>query len=115
MNIIDSNPPTPKRIEPRNLYIGLLLIAIGSAWIAHNVGWMGRRTFDIIFSWQMLMVEIGGFLLVVRRWLPGILLTVAGGLLLLSDFFNWEIPIWQNIGPLAVIVLGIAFLVQKKR
>ncbi|MBQ4280146.1 MAG: hypothetical protein IJC16_09375 [Rikenellaceae bacterium] len=114
MEIIE---PKNKRsaADPRNIYIGLLLIGLGTAWLAHNAGWMGERAFDIIFSWQMLVIEVGGFLLVVRRWLLGALVTGLGMLLLLTGFFGWHIPVWQNIGPVAVIVLGIAFLVQKKR
>ena len=46
-------------MKRKSLVFGLLVLGLGVAWLAKNFGIMGDRTWDIIFSWQMLLIAIG--------------------------------------------------------
>lgn len=56
-----------------NIYLGIILVAIGVIWLFYNTGWIGYGLFNALFSWQMLLVAAGGYLLAVRRWSAGVI------------------------------------------
>ena len=57
-----------------NIYLGIILVAIGVIWLFYNTGWIGYGLFNALFSWQMLLVAAGGYLLAVRRWSAGVII-----------------------------------------
>ena len=102
-------------IEARNIYVGLLLIGMGVCWMLYNFGHIGPRVFDMLFSWQMLTIVLGGYLLVLRRWAAGGVVTALGVVFLLSRFFAICIPLDKVALPFIVIGIGLIFLFTSKR
>ncbi len=116
MEIIGENQSSrPRRSfsAERNRYIGIVLIILGVVWMLSNFGWISRPFFHFIFSWQMLLVLIGGLFLVGRQWLLGGVMVGLGVLFAMTDFFHIVLPLKQILLPLMVIVVGIAFLFQR--
>lgn len=121
MEVMNGNPapqqPQRKGGKPDNkggyLFLGILLIAIGLVWLFHNFGIIRPHIFDILFSWQMLMVVIGGYLLSVRQYAPGGIVGGLGLLFLLVDAFNINISFTKVVLPSIVIALGASLLISK--
>ena len=67
---------------------------------------------DAFFSWQMLIVAVGGWLLCARNWTLGGAVTAVGGLLLLFDVFDIYISFEKFVLPLLVVVGGVACVVK---
>ena len=101
--------------EARNIYIGLLLIVIGAVWMLYNFGRIDYLLFDALFSWQMLTIVLGGYLLTLRRWAAGSVVVALGVVFALSDFFGLRIPLDKVALPLIVMAIGLIFVFSKKR
>ena len=86
MEIIENDKPGRNRtveiIRPRNLFIGIILILAGILWLLNNFGLLSNSAFELIFSWHMLVVLIGTYLLSLSRWIPGSIVTAIGMLFL---------------------------------
>lgn len=123
MEIIDGNPtPEPKPSAKRdnntvagNIYLGVLLIAIGAIWMFNNFGFISYRFFDVLFSWQMLLVVIGGYLLAVKRYTAGSIVGGLGLLFVLMDVLNIYVSVSKVILPAVVIALGLSLLLSQSR
>lgn len=118
MEIIGNNGPenSPKcglSLCGRNVYIGVLLVVIGVVWLLHNFDIVGVRFFDVIFSWQMLCVVVGGYLLSCRIWFWGTVVASVGAIFLLGDLLGICLPVVKVLLPLLVIGLGIALVVRR--
>lgn len=117
MEIIRENNVPERRgrgVEGSNLYLGLVLIAAGAVWMLYNLDAVPRGVFHLLFSWEMLLVAVGGYLLSTRRWAAGGVVTAAGVVFLLSRYIGFYIPVSDIILPLVLIALGVAFLVPRR-
>lgn len=72
-------------MRSRNLFLGVTLIVVGVLWMMNNLELLSDSLFDVVFSWQMLLVLIGGYLLALRKWLAGGIVAAVGLCLLLID------------------------------
>lgn len=120
MEIINDTPDNGKKkpdvTRPRTIYLGLLLMAIGGVWLLWNLDMIDNDLFRTIFSWQSLLMAVGVYLMVVRKWMSGLIVFGIGLLFLFSRFWG----IYINIGvilPVIVIAAGAAMLINigKKR
>ncbi len=105
---------TPKRAltDSTYLFAGVLMVVCGLVWLMSNYNLVGPAFMDAIFSWQMLIVAIGGWLLCARNWTLGGVVTAAGVMLLLFDVFNIYISFERFILPLLVVAAGVACVVK---
>lgn len=118
MEIINENkmPENPKKdrysdetAKVGRLYWGVILIAAGLAWLFYNQGWISYRIWDFLFSWEILLVLIGGYLLSIRKWIAGGIVGGLGVLFLFMDYFSIRI----FFGPLVIIVIGVSLLLTQ--
>ena len=86
-------------MRSRNLFLGVTLIVVGVLWMMNNLELLSDSLFDVVFSWQMLLVLIGGYLLALRKWLAGGIVAAVGLCLLLIDQLDWHIPLENALGP----------------
>lgn len=117
MEIIENKTPAPAKraiVSAANIYLGSVLILSGLIWMFYNLDVVGRRFFTAVFSWEMLLVAAGGYLLALRRWALGGIVTAAGLLFVLSKHFGFHIPVGEIILPCVLIALGVAFLIPRK-
>ncbi len=118
MEIINHNPSFSRSCDSqrgRNIYLGVVLAAAGLVWLLYNVDALSYRFFDTVFSWQMLMVVLGGYLLTVRSWIAGGIVTSLGVASCLTDFLGIDIPVSKIVLPVLLIVLGVGLLLRKAR
>ena len=73
----------------RNTYIGFTLIIASVVCLLHNFGILPPPVFHAIFSWPMLVILIGGYLLAMRQYVTGGIVTLVGLLLFLIPTSPW--------------------------
>ena len=115
--IYENRPQRDERegvIRSRNLFIGATLIVVGVLWLLNNFHLLDNRVFDVIFSWQMLLVVIGGYLLSLRRWLAGGLVTAVGACLVTADLLHVYMPLNRIAFPAILIAVGIAVVASRR-
>lgn len=120
MEVIDERQ-IPKQQEKRRaeitlvgrVYLGGLLIVTGLLWLLRNMDLISYTTFATLFSWQMLLVVVGGYLLVVRRWTSGLIIGGLGVLFLFFDLFGVNLSFSSIILPILIIATGIALILSR--
>lgn len=118
MEIIDDNKPKQNKttaiVRPHNLFIGIVLILLGILWLLNNFDVLSDALFDLIFSWQMLIVLIGGYLLSLSRWIPGSIVLAIGACLILADQLHLDVPFEKIIFPVLLIFGGVFFMLTRR-
>ena len=104
------------RVSASNIYLALMFIAAGLILLLYYLGdgIISTRLLHNIFAWEVVPLVIGGYLLTLRRWIAGGVVTLFGVFLLLGEHFHLHLPLGQIILPCLLIALGIAFLVPRK-
>ena len=113
----DNNPgkePRKDILSTRNVYLGLVLIVAGLVWLLYNVDVVGSTLFHIIFSWQMLLIVIGGYLVAIRKPTAGAIVAGIGIAFALVDWLDIDIRISRIILPVIVIAGGVALLMRRE-
>ncbi len=103
------------RPQPRHLYLGLALMAVGAVWMLYNFDVIGYRFFDVFFSWEMLLIVLGGYLLTLKRWTVGGIVAAVGAFFLLTDLLHLHIPFDKVILPALCILIGLAVILTPRR
>lgn len=104
----------PDAARSRNLYLGGTLIAAGVLWMCYNLDLVNAKFFDRVFSWQVLLIAVGGYLISVRKWAAGSVVAGIGAVFAVIDWFDIQIPVGKVILPVLVIGIGIAIIFQNK-
>lgn len=94
-------------------FAGVLMIICGLVWLGSNYNLLSPKLIDTILSWQMLLVAVGVWLLCVRNYLSGGIVTAFGLLLVLVDYFDIYISFEKLVLPLLLVVGGIATICIK--
>jgi len=115
MEIINhSHQNTPKSQSfTQRVYLGVLLIIVGAIWIFHNFDLIGNKFFDVFFSWQMLLVAIGGYFLALKKWSAGIVITAVGLFFVITQLLGVRIPFEKIALPMIFIAAGLAVLLTR--
>lgn len=117
MEVIDNNPNQPQQtVKPlaHRLYLGLALIAVGAIWMLYNFNVIGYKFFDIFFSWEMLLLVIGGYLLTMKKWAVGGIVALVGAFFMLANVLDIYIPFDKVVLPLLCIVAGLAIILTRR-
>ena len=101
-------------MRSRNLFLGVTLIVVGVLWMMNNLELLSDSLFDVVFSWQMLLVLIGGYLLALRKWLAGGIVAAVGLCLLLIDQLDWHIPL-DKIAVPTILFAGVWWVGCRRR
>lgn len=113
MEIIENDKPAKSdakgfALRSRNLFIGITLIVVGLLWLLENFGLLTEQITDAIFSWQMLLTLVGGYLLSQKRWVAGAVMSVLGVVLLAADLLRVDVPFDKVAFPVILIAVGIS-------
>ena len=103
-----------KGCKPQHIFIGALLVIIGVVWLLINFECIDEGLRDIMTSWPMLLVLIGGYLLFLKRWIWGSVIFLHGVIFLIARIMQTDIPYGKVVAPVAVILLGLALLLRRK-
>ncbi len=92
---------------------GLLLVAIGSLFLAKEVG---AEIPEWIFTWKMLLIGIGIVAAIKHKFLhpAWIVLIGIGGTFLINDIFP-ELHIRPFLWPILIIMIGLAIVFKPRR
>ena len=114
MEVINDSrlPEQPHRKGETNI-AGIILVAIGVIWLFYNTGWIGYGLFNALFSWQMLLVAAGGYLLAVRRWSAGVIIGGLGVFFVVMDALDISLSFNKIVLPILVMAAGIALIVSR--
>ena len=95
----------------KSLTFGLIVVLLGLAWLLHNFGMISDMTWDIIFSWQMLLIAIG-VVNVANDSSRGIgwILIAIGGFFLVSDVFDLPTTFRHVFWPALLILIGLVLI-----
>ena len=116
MEIIDNDRKNNGPIKPstHNFYLGGALVLIGLVWILFNFDLIDDKVFDAIFSWQMLIVVIGGYLLAMKKWAAGGITLAVGLFFVTTGLLGLQIPVRKIVLPVACIAAGLAVIFSRK-
>jgi predicted membrane protein len=110
------NPVVQHGMKRKSLTFGLIVLGLGLVWLLHNFGMIGDRTWEIIFSWQMLLIAIG----VVNisndssRGIGWILIAI-GGFFLISDIYDLPTSFRHVFWPALLIMIGLVLIFGSSR
>lgn len=93
--------------------LGLLLIVIGVVILGFNMGWIPNEIRSWLFSWKMLLIVIGLYIVVSKpNKESGLILMFIGGFFLTREHFFFLHNIQMFIFPGLLIFAGIVFLLK---
>lgn len=95
----------------KSLVFGLLVLGLGLAWLLKNFGIMGDSTWDVIFSWQMLLIAIGLINVVNDKHRGfGWILIAVGGFFMVSDYYDLPTSFRHIFWPALLIIIGLVLI-----
>lgn len=95
--------------------VASLFILCGVLLFARNMGWISYSLFDVLVSWQSLLIIIGIYTLAHRHYISGAIILLTGAYFFLGDLWWLQGNAKEMIWPLALILGGILFLAQSSR
>lgn len=90
--------------------VAALFIAAGVLLLARNLGWITYQLFDVLVSWQMLLIVLGIYMMAKRAFIRGLVL-FAIGVYFLTPHVGW-LPVNVNaiLLPVILVAIGLAFI-----
>ncbi len=90
---------------------GGALIVCGALWLCHNYNMLPPHFFSYLFSWQTLVIVCGLWLLAIKEYAWGSIVTVVGIIFLLIDIFGIYISFTKLVLPILLMAAGVAIVV----
>ena len=103
-------------MKGKSLVFGLLVLGLGFVWLLRNFGMISESAWDIIFSWQMLLIAIG-LINVANDSSRGMgwILIAIGGFFMLSDIYDLPTSFRHVFWPALLIVIGLVLIFGSSR
>jgi len=107
----NGNTTVAHGVKRKSLVFGLLVLGLGLAWLLHNFGMIGDRAWDVIFSWQMLLVAIG-IVNIANDSNRGIgyILIAIGGFFMVSEYYDLPTSFRHIFWPALLIIIGLVLI-----
>ncbi|MDR1981703.1 MAG: cell wall-active antibiotics response protein [Tannerellaceae bacterium] len=103
--------PFDRHHKKNRIFFALLCIFVGGMFIARDLGAIHQDDFNIVISWQMLLVAIGIFAFFRRSFIAGIILAGIGIYFLIPGLNGWAYSFW----PAYLILVGVLILINPGR
>jgi predicted membrane protein len=103
-------------MKGKSLVFGLLVLSLGFVWLLRNFGMISESAWDIIFSWQMLLIAIG-VINVANDSSRGIgwILIAIGGFFMISEIYDLPMTFRHVFWPALLIVIGLVLIFGSSR
>ena len=112
-NTMENNgqPTVRHGLKTKSLVFGLLVLGLGFIWLLRNFGMISERAWDVIFSWQMLLIAIG-VVNIANDSSRGVgwILVAIGGFFMVSDYYDLPTSFRHVFWPALLIVIGLVLI-----
>jgi predicted membrane protein len=107
----NENPTVHYGMKRKSLVFGLLVLGLGFVWLLRNFGVIGEQAWDIIFSWQGLLIAIG-IVNVANDSSRGVgwILIAIGGFFMVSEAYDLPASFRHVFWPALLIVIGLVLI-----
>ncbi|MBN2892210.1 MAG: hypothetical protein JXL97_10105 [Bacteroidales bacterium] len=97
----------------RSILVGIALLVVGGIIVGNKLGYVADSLFNILISWQSLLITLGIMNLTSRKsFIPGIILIIVGGAFLLPEIFTFGVDVSNLILPAILIIIGLIVIVK---
>ncbi|GHT55979.1 hypothetical protein AGMMS49982_22470 [Bacteroidia bacterium] len=102
----------------KKIVFGVIIVLVGIFLIANNLGYIPAYVYDLVISWQALLIAIGIPLLFDRHSphhdniIGGVILIFIGGIFMLGNVL--DMPIKSFILPVVLVFIGLLFIIRPK-
>ena len=106
-----------ENVKDKRLWLGILIVVIGSVWLLDNLRLIPYYISDVIISWGSLFSVIGLFLLLVRKKIEaGLIFLTIGIFIIVDDYFYINFyDIWHTFWPIIVIIIGVSLILRRNQ
>lgn len=115
---ISNNTAKPEKnimTNGRSIFLGCLLLAVGVIWLLDNLNVIPECVLDVVLSWQMFLIVIGGFLISARSQVPGMIIAAVGVTFLVIDLLGVYVSLGKVIIPVLLIAAGAIILISNTK
>jgi predicted membrane protein len=101
----------------QNLLLGVMVLLVGFVILAGNFGFaIPGNWHHIIFSWQMLLIAIGTFIIIQHKTkLSGYIMILIGFVFLAPKMFDINLPVQKLLVPAVLIGIGILIILRRMK
>jgi len=112
----NENTKVAHGIKRKSLVFGLLVLGLGFAWLLRNFGMISEEVWDVIFSWQMLLIAIGIVNISndANRGIGWILIAI-GGFFMISEYYDLPTSFRHIFWPALLIIIGLTLIFGSSR
>lgn len=112
----DKNIPTKKEVnQDKRLGVGIVFLFLGALFLFNNIGIIPSLLKNYLFSWQMIMIVIGLFMLSGKKnQKTGLILIAIGVLFILPGLLGFDRIRLRHLWPIAFVAIGIYILIRHK-
>lgn len=96
------------------IFVAFLFIIVGLMFLGKNLGIIDPYIFNIVTSWQMLLIVVGVYNLFVRHFVSAFILIAVGTYFLLPKITGLEGEWFGTYWPVIFIIIGIGLLFKRK-
>ena len=93
------------------LWGGAALFVCGALWLCYNYNLLPDNFFTFLFSWQTLVIICGLWLLAIKQYAWGAIVSLVGVVFLLIDIFGIYISFTKLVLPILLMASGVAIVV----
>jgi predicted membrane protein len=110
------NKSVSQSFKKKSLVFGLIVVGLGLAWMLRNFGILSDAAWDVIFSWQMLLIAIGVINISNNSRHPfGWILIAIGGFFLISELYGLPHSFRLIFWPGLLIMIGLILIFGASR
>lgn len=101
-----------KSKDHNKAWLGIVLVIVGLAFLTDNFHFSHITIPHYIFSWEMLLIVIGGAMLVTGRR-SGFVFLLIGGFFIAPDVLGFSKIYIRDWWPLILIAVGISYIMRR--
>jgi predicted membrane protein len=112
----DNNPKCKTNKPDKRLGIGIVFIFLGALFLFNNIGLIPQVLKHYFFSWQMIIIVIGLFMMAGNKsQKPGLIMICVGVLFIVPGLFGFERIRLGQLWPVVFVAIGLYILLRHKK